>query len=82
VKNVGENYFGPDISDRPSIEITLNNIALSCDNCGQILPEGLISRRPRSSARFICTRCIKLNLDKIEDLKKSEIIEHSHGCSS
>ena len=69
---MGENNTGiPDVGPRPSIEITFDNIALSCDNCGEIIPEGIISLRPRKEARFICIRCLKLNLDKINDNKKA-----------
>lgn len=69
------------IESRPSIEITITNITLNCENCGLIEPEGIISLRPRSSARFICLRCLKLNIDKIKYLKKSGNIEQSHSCS-
>ena len=78
---LGENNIGIDVGPRPSVEITINNIALSCENCGQVLPEGILSLRPRKEARFICSNCLQLNLNKIEDNKKSGNGELSSGCT-
>jgi hypothetical protein len=77
---MGENQIGIDVSSRPSIEITLNNIALSCENCGQILPEGILSLRPRKEARFICRSCLNLFPIKIDDIKKENKGNSNSGC--
>lgn len=80
--SMGENKGGIQNGPRPSIQITLDNIALPCENCDLISAEGIISLRPRKEARFICSRCLKLNNDKIEDMKKSGNIGNSNqGCS-
>ena len=69
---MGENQIGKDVGSRPSLEITLMNIALHCENCNQIVPEGVISLRPRKEARFVCLGCLELNAIKIKDLKNRE----------
>jgi hypothetical protein len=80
---MGENPIGIDIGSRPSLEITLTNVALHCENCNQILPEGILSLRPRKEARFICFGCLELHATKIKDLKKSENGKSSNqGCSN